>query len=88
VYKIHLYMLSQNRFIQNHKNQNCATTPVCMWQYDFVTGSGMPCSAEVNPLWKYFTYEFTSDGHVNTQTNRQSTGWPIIHTKRKNLQKS
>jgi len=59
-----------------------------MWQYDFVTGSVTPCSAEVHPLWKYFTYEFTSDGHVNTQTDRQTepTGWPIIHTKRKNLQ--
>jgi len=36
----------------------------------FVTGSVTPCSADVNPLWKYFTYEFTLDGHVNTQTNR------------------
>lgn len=59
-----------------------------MLQYDFVTGSVTPCSVEVKTLWKCFTYEFTSDSHVNTQTNRQPTGWPIIHTKRKNLQKS
>jgi len=78
-------MPSQNRFVRNHKNQNCATPPLCMWQYDFVTGSATPRSAEVNPVWKYFTFEFTSDGHVSTQTNRQPAGWPIIHTKRKNL---
>ena len=35
VYKINLYMLPQNRFVWNHKNQICATTPVFMWQYDF-----------------------------------------------------
>jgi len=45
-----------------------------MLQYYFVTGSVTLCSAEVNPLWKYFTYEFTSDGHINTQTDSLLVG--------------
>jgi len=50
-------MLSQNHFVRNHNNQNCVTTTVCMLQYDFVPGCVTPCSAEINPPWKHFTYD-------------------------------